>query len=56
MNISLNSYVGEVVKFNFKTAPLFLSNKIDYCCGGKKTISDACKETGINPEQLISQL
>ena len=56
MNISPNSTVGDVVKLNFKTAPLFLENKIDYCCGGKKTISDACKEANINPELLIKQL
>ena len=56
MNISLNSSVGEVVKLNFKTAPLFLANNIDYCCGGNKAISEACNEVGIDPEQLIKQL
>lgn len=56
MNISSNSLVKEVVKQNFKTAPLFQVNNIDYCCGGDKTISDACKETGINQELLIKKL
>ena len=56
MNISLKSSVGEVVKLNFKTAPLFLANNIDYCCGGNKAISDACKEVGVDPDQLIKQL
>jgi regulator of cell morphogenesis and NO signaling len=56
MNISPNSFVGEVVKLNFKTAPIFQANNIDYCCGGNKAISDACKEVGINPDQLIKQL
>lgn len=56
MNISLNTRVGEVVKLNFKTAPLFQSNNIDYCCGGSKTIAEACNEAGIESEQLIKQL
>lgn len=56
MNISPNSLVKEVVKLNYKTAPIFQINKIDYCCGGNKTISDACQETGINQELLIKQL
>ena len=56
MNISSSSLVKEVVKLNFKTAPLFQTNNIDYCCGGNKTISDACKEVGINQELLIKQL
>ena len=56
MKISSNSTVGEVVKLNFKTSSLFQVNNIDYCCGGNKTISDACKEVGINPGQLITEL
>ena len=56
MNISSNTQVGEVVKLNFKTAPLFQTNNIDYCCGGSKTISEACIEAGIESEQLIQQL
>ena len=56
MNITPNSSVGEVVKLNFKTAPLFLANKIDYCCSGKKAISEACLEVGVNPDHLIKQL
>lgn len=56
MNISSDTPVGEVVKLNFKTAPLFQANNIDYCCGGSKTISQACAEAGIDSEQLIRQL
>jgi len=56
MNILPNSTIGEVVKLNFKTAALFKANNIDYCCGGNINIADACKEAGINPEQLIKQL
>jgi regulator of cell morphogenesis and NO signaling len=56
MKITPDSIVGEVVKLNFKTARLFQANNIDYCCGGNITISEACKEVGINPEQLIQQL
>jgi len=56
MKILSNSTVGEIVKLNFKTAPLFEANNIDFCCGGNKDIADACKEAGINPEQFITQL
>lgn len=56
VNISINTIVGDVVKYNFKTAPVFQNRNIDYCCGGNKTISDACREFGINPEQLVKEL
>ncbi|MDD4109602.1 MAG: iron-sulfur cluster repair di-iron protein [Prolixibacteraceae bacterium] len=56
MSITSDTQVGEVVKLNFKTAQLFQENNIDYCCGGSKTISEACNEAGVKPEQLIAQL
>lgn len=56
MTISKNSKVGEVVKLNYNTAPLFHANRIDYCCGGSKSILEACNEVGIEPNQLITQL
>jgi regulator of cell morphogenesis and NO signaling len=56
MTITANTKVGEVVRQNFKTAPLFQSNNIDYCCGGNKSISEACHEVGIESGQFIEQL
>ena len=56
MNITPDTSVGELVKLNFRTAQIFQANRIEYCCEGNKTISDACKEYDINPEQLIRQL
>ena len=56
MNISPDTQIGEVVKLNFKTAPLFQANNIDFCCGGDKTISEACIESGVEPAVLIQEL
>ncbi len=56
MTISPDSTVGEVVKYNFKTAPLFQANNIDYCCNGNRAIADACQEAGIDAKQLIQQI
>ncbi|MFY9152855.1 MAG: DUF542 domain-containing protein, partial [Prolixibacteraceae bacterium] len=56
MNITSNTMVKEVVRLNFKTATIFHANNIDYCCGGDKPISDACKEAGVGADQLIKQL
>ncbi len=56
MKISPESSVGEVVKSNFKTASVFQENNIDFCCGGNKSISEACIETGLDAAQLIRKL
>jgi regulator of cell morphogenesis and NO signaling len=29
---------------------------IDYCCGGKRPLADACREKGYNPEMVQSEL
>jgi len=56
MKITPDTQIRNVVKLNFKTAQLFHANNIDYCCGGSKTISEACHDAGIQPEKLIVQL
>ncbi len=56
MNIKTSTPVGEIVKMNFKTARLFQVNRIDFCCGGNKTLSQACAEAGIEAQPLIEQL
>lgn len=56
MKITSDTLVGDVVKTNFKTATMFQANRIDYCCGGKQTISEACSKAGVSAEQLIGEL
>jgi regulator of cell morphogenesis and NO signaling len=56
MKISPDTSIGDVVRLNFKTASVFQENNIDFCCGGEKTISEACKNEGMDPDQLIVRL
>jgi iron-sulfur cluster repair di-iron protein len=56
MKITPDTIVGEVVKMNFKTASLFQASNIDYCCGGRITISEACAGVGIDSNMLITNL
>lgn len=48
--------IGEVVAENFRTAKIFEENGLDFCCGGKKTIIEACTEKGVDPDILLNQL
>lgn len=56
MKISNETIVGEIVKMNYKAASLFQENNIDYCCGGRITLSEACSAAGIDSQKLITQL
>jgi regulator of cell morphogenesis and NO signaling len=35
---------------------VFEIHKIDYCCGGKISLADACRRKGANPDDVIEQL
>ena len=48
--------IGEIVADDFRAALIFKSNNIDFCCGGKKSLEEACIEKGVNPEKIVLQL
>lgn len=48
--------IGELVAENYKTASVFKKFKIDFCCNGNRTISEACTRKKIEPEILIKEL
>ena len=47
--------IGEIVTSDFRAAEIFTKAGIDFCCGGNKTLSVACREKEINEENLIRQ-
>lgn len=52
----IDSPLGDIVANDFRTASIFKQAGIDFCCGGKKTLKQACAEKTLNPEQLEEQL
>ncbi len=48
--------VGEIVANDFRAASIFKKSGIDFCCGGKQSIDDACREKGIDPSGLEKQI
>ena len=48
--------IGEIVAADFRAAGIFKNAGIDFCCGGKKSLDDTCKEKSIDSEMLVNQL
>lgn len=56
MIITPNTPVGAIVAQHPVAARLFHRSGIDYCCGGKSALAEACAERGLDPEPLIAEL
>lgn len=50
------STLGEIVAADFRTAEIFKKAGIDFCCGGKKSLEQACTEKLIDLPLLINEL
>ncbi|MBZ5559055.1 MAG: iron-sulfur cluster repair di-iron protein [Acidobacteriia bacterium] len=48
--------VGDIVAADFRTAGVFESFGIDFCCGGRRSLEDACRGAVANPEAVIRAL
>lgn len=56
MTIHPKLTIGEVVAHHHRTAEVFNRFGIDFCCGGKKTLENACTEKALPFETLSLEL
>ena len=56
MKAENNQTVASIVIQYPSAIPLFEGLKIDYCCGGNKTLKDACSTAGATVEKVIRSL
>lgn len=48
--------VGAVAAADYRITEVFARHGIDYCCGGDKTIRQACAEQQISPAALLAEI
>ena len=56
MNIQPTSTLGEIAAQSLQAVRAFEKAGIDYCCGGRKSIQQACSEKGIPWEPLAAAI
>jgi regulator of cell morphogenesis and NO signaling len=54
-NLGLLS-LGEIVTNDFRTASVFKEVGIDFCCGGKTNLQQACEDKGLDTAVVIERL
>jgi regulator of cell morphogenesis and NO signaling len=55
-SLSLDTPVGQLVTARPSRSLAFERLGIDYCCGGKRPLRDACAGKGLDPEQVLHEL
>lgn len=56
MLINSESIIGKIVAENYKTAAVFKSYNIDFCCNGNRSIAPASKEKDIDEKVILQEL
>ena len=54
LDISLS--LADLVRKNFQYASILEKYRIDFCCGGEKSLAEACRAKGLNPEEILNAL
>lgn len=54
--ITNDTTVGAIVRPNPARSRIFEKLGIDYCCGGKKPLSEACQAKGLDPATVVAML
>lgn len=56
MNVDLNRTVRDLAVENPAATRVFEKFGIDYCCGGSKSLREACAEANVAPDRLLESL
>jgi regulator of cell morphogenesis and NO signaling len=48
--------VGDIVAHDLRSAAIFVRHGIDFCCGGRRSLGDACRAKGVDAGDIIREL
>lgn len=54
--IDVNDTLGQLATAHPAATQVFLRHRLDFCCGGRQTLVDACKEVGIDPGAVVAEI
>ncbi|HSC89959.1 MAG TPA: iron-sulfur cluster repair protein YtfE [Polyangiaceae bacterium] len=58
MNLPMtaNDTLGQLAATYPLSTQVFLRHRLDFCCGGKQTLQDACRTRGLDPDAVIREI
>lgn len=56
MNFSGETRVNEIAQSNLGASSVLEDAGVDYCCGGGKSLQEACLHPGVTPQEILKRL
>lgn len=56
MNATPGTTIGEIVSGDYRAAAVFQKYGIDFCCGGQRTVEDACRAKQIDATEVLGDV
>ena len=53
---TLHTPLGELARSQPSSTRVFLRHKLDFCCGGRQSLADACAKAGLDAAQIAREL
>ena len=55
-HLTAEQSVGDWVTADYRLAAVFEKYGIDYCCGGQKSVGEACAEYDVSPDTILQEV
>lgn len=53
---TLDTPIGDIARDQPSSTRVFLRHKLDFCCGGRRTLREACARAGLDPDHVAREL
>lgn len=48
--------LGELASIHPSAAQVFLRHRLDFCCGGRRSLAEACRVAGLDPGAILAEI
>jgi regulator of cell morphogenesis and NO signaling len=56
VTLDANATLGEFAAHRPSSIPVFERLNLDYCCGGKRTLAEACRARALEPDRVLTAI
>ena len=56
MTPNATTSLGELASAHSAAARVFMRHRLDFCCGGRRSLAEACRAAGLDPGAILDEL